>query len=1277
MVTKKTKSPLKQKPLKKRLHFAFSKKKSKDTFSKQNKERIEILDFEENTKYEKRRIKLKLHFKNKFRFSFACLMIVVLLLTSTSLITGKNVVKVGVKKVLNSVGIYTEEIKSVEIQSTDYDQKGSWHIDKSAEWTGKGTAKVTFDVNSIMKTTEKDKDIILVLDMSGSMEGDRLKMAIKDSKELVDYLLTNKNNKVAIVTFNTTSTIVSNFSDNKEELLQKLEGIIGIGSTNYNDALKNVATIMNGYIKEENREVRTLFLTDGLPNEDTPNQIGTYTILKEKYPYMKIDGIQYEMGSTIVEELKQISDSQWASDGYSLNNVLFDIAVSPIPYEKFIVTDYIHENFKVDSEKDIKVTKGEVSLEEENGIQKIVWNLGKETYRTGRDAKMEIDLTLKPQYVGEKGFYPTNQKENITYKLPNEQAQIVNSNVTPVLRNTYDVIYDTNTPTSCTLEDIPKESYAVYQNVAKKTDELSCQGYLFKGWEIDDRDEADIKKLNDDIFIMPNHDVTLRATWTKQAISKSMEGTVHEKTTLYSVLQTEATSGGLALEYTGKHKDSMDTSKSTEKIYHYYATTDEEGTAIQNKNNVIFAGHCWQMIRTTDTGGVKMIYNGEVENGKCLNTRGVHPGFREYKTSFSVTTQAWKETTYFATNYTYDANTKTFKLAGTKFQLDINDMTSSNLIGKYTCVSSTESGNCKAIYLIESYDNNTQYAVASIIEPNSNYSQFGISQFNDIDIYNYGGSPADVGYKYGDRYVSESETEFQNEVYLPSEQEMLLKKSLDMNAIYADSVEYDATTGQYSLVNPHEISQLSDKPNLAEGKYIIPRDWSSTGYPITGNTVYYIVKVTEFNQIYYKPLKSGEKLSDYSSIVLGDDIIMNTEIQDDGTHNISYELKNTKTVSLEEWCSKYYEYKGMYTCGNNNTICTTPGYITSTDLEKYETISVSQEKILIAKNRNGMKLLDTLLVRIDDLLKNRQNYSDYKYTCNTSSDICTESTLRMIDKIGDDRYTYVLNRYYGSKVKWNGTSYILEDPIEIENYNNINQLSTHHYMCLEPGTKSCEKVAYIYQFGRSTGNYLTDMFYITLSEGVDSVEKVLENMLTKNVNDSIIKTNIDAWYENYLKDYSDYLEDTIFCNNRKITDLGGWNSNGGKDGVLLFEGYMEGVDPTSTAASLECSNITDQFSVSNEKAKLKYKVGLISGQELNLLNNKNALKTGDRYWADLPQEYGSGSINFVIDTDGRRSSWGGTISASNGIRPAISLIPKIGYSEGDGSMEHPYVVDVG
>lgn len=39
-----------------------------------------------------------------------------------------------------------------------------------------------------------------------------------------------------------------------------------------------------------------------------------------------------------------------------------------------------------------------------------------------------------------------------------------------------------------------------------------------------------------------------------------------------------------------------------------------------DNNNVIFNDYCWKIIRTTDTGGVKMIYNGKVSNGTCNNT---------------------------------------------------------------------------------------------------------------------------------------------------------------------------------------------------------------------------------------------------------------------------------------------------------------------------------------------------------------------------------------------------------------------------------------------------------------------------------------------------------------------------------------------------------------------------------------------------------------------------------------------------------------------------------
>ena len=128
--------------------------------------------------------------------------------------------------------------------------------------------------------------------------------------------------------------------------------------------------------------------------------------------------------------------------------------------------------------------------------------------------------------------------------------------------------------------------------------------------------------------------------------------------TLYNVLKSAAEEGTYAKEYTGEHQDSI-AGVGSKKIYHWYGSNNTNGTAILDKNNVLFAGHCWQMLRTTDTGGVKMIYNGEAENGKCLNTRGNHVGYA------SRTTQTLNTTYYYGTSYTYDKTNSVFSLDGT------------------------------------------------------------------------------------------------------------------------------------------------------------------------------------------------------------------------------------------------------------------------------------------------------------------------------------------------------------------------------------------------------------------------------------------------------------------------------------------------------------------------------------------------------------------------------------------------------------------------------------
>ena len=51
-------------------------------------------------------------------------------------------------------------------------------------------------------------------------------------------------------------------------------------------------------------------------------------------------------------------------------------------------------------------------------------------------------------------------------------------------------------------------------------------------------------------------------------------------------------------------------------VYYY------RGDADKVNNNIIFNNMCWKIIRTTETGGIKLIYNGTQIDGKCENQTG-------------------------------------------------------------------------------------------------------------------------------------------------------------------------------------------------------------------------------------------------------------------------------------------------------------------------------------------------------------------------------------------------------------------------------------------------------------------------------------------------------------------------------------------------------------------------------------------------------------------------------------------------------------------------------
>ncbi len=650
-----------------------------------------------------------------------------------------------------------------------------------------------------------------------------------------------------------------------------------------------------------------------------------------------------------------------------------------------------------------------------------------------------------------------------------------------------------------------------------------------------------------------------------QADNSAVERDNHK---LYTVLQKAATEGTYARKYTGEHQDSF-AGTGTKDIYHWYGSNNTNGTAILNKNNVIFANHCWQMIRTTDTGGVKMIYNGEVENNQCLNSRGTHIGYDANVISIYLA-----DNYYYGTSYNYDSTNKVFSLSGALTQETWNSSTGPTLVGKYTCRSTSNTGTCSTLYFIESYYNtNSGYVV--VINQNSHYSQFGKVNYNLVN-----NSLSNAGYMYNTSFPIESK---HNQYTISNNY-----STINTSYYYSDTIEWNTTTpNQYTLLNPVQISSLSGDYGSLVGKYV------------ARNTNYYNVLYIEdvdSNTMYYRELTNGDLTT---SLTIGDSYTESGGIYI-LTGNVTY-------IPYETWysTSDFSIYKGKYVCDGNNTNCTIMKHISPDS--------------------------------------NPRSY-DYVYFDTTTA------------------------WSYAESVSYDGTTYTLTGDIKTfwDLYDNTNQnyLSTHHYTCLENGS-SCASVGYVYNFSSS-------YFYYLLLSGVQDIETAINNMLYANdvnTKNSTLKAVVDAWYEKYLSPYDDYIEDTIFCNDRTIRHLGPWDPNGGS----ITGGYLLSFQENVVSTDLSCDRDTDRFSTLNLSALLTYKVGIMSSPEMNLLNNNKVRTTGQYYWLSSPRYFDKYiPVRNVSDT--------GTVKQNNlfgscGVRPSISLKPGIKYVSGDGSMASPYIID--
>ena len=367
--------------------------------------------------------------------------------------------------------------------------------------------------------------------------------------------------------------------------------------------------------------------------------------------------------------------------------------------------------------------------------------------------------------------------------------------------------------------------------------------------------------------------------------------------------------------------------------------------------------------------------------------------------------------------------------------------------------------------------------------------------------------------------------------------------------------------------------------------------------------------------------------------------------------NATFSLINTKLATWSD--STYDNLLGKYTCMNTTGTCTKLYNVNS-----YETNTFATTASYTIGNTN---------------------YAQIGTTPFNGSNKSPAMAGYMFNKIYNYQYKYVDGSTYykfGSEVTYDNGTYTLSG-----NTSNIRsmasmQVKNYHYTCWN-STGECRNIAYVYYTNETVA------YYIILSNG-KNITDALNDMLTNdNVNkyNSSIKGIIDAWYSQEFSNYTDYLEDTVFCNSRDIADIGGWNPNGGETHQTNLKFKNHSVTNYNGISNLACTNIKDQLSVSNNKAKLKYPVGLMAEEESYILSpstslespNLALLKTNTHWWVLSPRTFNEMDLyNNNVNEKGNKSNYSSFYPS--GARPVISIKPSVVISSGTGSETDPWII---
>ena len=441
---------------------------------------------------------------------------------------------------------------------------GAWVVRESARWTGVGEATLTYDVSSVKISDLHNKDVVLILDNSnwsnyaldGTEPDGDMKRALEIMKEgatdLVEDLLADGDSRVVILpTWGSNDGVLTN---NIETAQSQIDAISSASNTNYSaysTTYDKILEFLDTYEQSSNRALNIVYVSDD--HIARSNEIAKYKMVKAKAPNAIVSGIgigvlelmhdRYVSPSAAsangvvrywVDEEGQLAPGGRYTGAANGLELLSDYHANPwgsnyaAELVKSIDTSLIYSKFNIAAGIDLTDFSivgiyGEVGDFDVDGGT-VTWTNEDKGLVSGKNYSMSVVLRAKDETVAKHKLYQLNTETSVETDASDIAADTVTSNEHVVLMNGYELTFDINNPSTCSLgENEDGHIFLAFQKMNLDEEGVSCEGWNFDSFK--NESEGLIYGAKNDK--MPANDFEIKATWRKVDAEVHMDGTVH------------------------------------------------------------------------------------------------------------------------------------------------------------------------------------------------------------------------------------------------------------------------------------------------------------------------------------------------------------------------------------------------------------------------------------------------------------------------------------------------------------------------------------------------------------------------------------------------------------------------------------------------------------------------------------------------------------------------------------------------------------------------------